>query len=180
MSDWQIIDLKSSTSEADLRSTSPGKMRWQTQHSADFGNWVSIKALLSQKEMCHTAKSSFFDAVCLVSFGLQDFGSEKEKHRVGRHLKGYLWCKSSHIFGWTSNYNWLEYREEAAPVVILNSQKENAQRASVMCCFTDCAIMQGRENKTNKQKKIYFYFFLSFFFKKGVSSSRYCCDLTIS
>lgn len=58
-------------------------MCWQTQYSAVFVNWLSIKGLLSQKQTCHVAKSSFYDAVCVVSvdLGLQEFSMEKEKHR---------------------------------------------------------------------------------------------------
>lgn len=73
---WEVAQVKTH-----LRSTSPEKkIWWQTPHSAEFGNWVSIKGLLSQKEMCHVAKSSFYDAVCLVSLelSLQDFSRVKE------------------------------------------------------------------------------------------------------
>lgn len=166
MSAWQIIDLKSSTSEAHLRSTSPGKMWWQTQHSADFGNWVSIKALLSQKEMCHAAKSSFYDAVCLVSFGLQYFGSEKEKHRVGRHLNGYLWCKSSHIFGWTSIYSWFFRVQRGGRSRGHFTQSKGKRTASISAVLLHwlCYHAGGRKQNKTKKKTIILFFPINFFF----------------
>lgn len=119
------------------------KMWWHTQHSADFGNWVSIKGLLSQREMCHVAKSSFYDAVCLVSLkACKTLARKKKNTELVDFLNGFLWCKSSQISGWPSVYSWFFRAQRGGrPVEISLSHKENTQQ----CCggFTDWAMMGG-------------------------------------
>lgn len=145
MSDWQITDLKSSTSEVQLRSTSPGKMWWHTQHSADFGNWVSIKGLLSQREMCHVAKSSFYDAVCLVSFkACKTLARKKKNTELVDFLTVSCGVKAVTSLGdLLSTADSLEFREKAVPWRFYWVTRKTHSKHQ--CCggFTDWAMMGG-------------------------------------
>lgn len=112
---WKNTEVKSSTSETHLRPTSLEKMWWQTQHSADFVNWLSIKGLLSQKQACHVAKSWF--VWYLSTWACKILAWKKKITRVGRYLKGFLQCRSDQMAEWTSSYSWFfkGQREDPPP-----------------------------------------------------------------
>lgn len=107
-------------------------MWWQTQHSADFVNWLSIKGLLSQKQACHVARSWF--VWYLSTWACKILAWKKKTTRVGRYLKGFSWRRSDQMAEWTSSYSWFfkGQREAPPPMVISPSQKENTQQASVL------------------------------------------------